>query len=385
MNRIRHVLTSLALLMFSTATALAVNISGIVKDAVTTEPLMEASVRLLATKDSAFVKGISTDIDGRFRLQGVNKGKYIIAVTYIGYTDYYKDIEVAGSNVRVGVIEMREASHLLGEVSIVATKTPIKVMEDTVEYNADSYHTQPNAVVEDLLKRLPGVEVDSDGKITAHGKSISKILVNGKEFFSDDPEVASKNLPADMVDKLQVVDRKSDMARLTGVDDGEDETVINLTIKKGMDNGWFGNAEMGYGTDSRYAGGFNINRFWDGNQVTFIGNLNNINRRGFGDGNGGRFRGGGGSGGELTSRSFGVNFNVGNEEIFRVGGDVMFSNTDRTSTQRQNRQYVFADYSTYSKMESLSRDRSNNVSANLRMQWKPDSFNTLEFRPEFRY
>ena len=385
MNLIRHVLASIALLILSTTSALAVNITGIVKDATTTEPLMEASVRLLAAKDSAFVKGVSTNVEGQFTLRGVSKGKYIVAVTYIGYSDYYKDIEVASSNVRLGVLEMREASHLLGEVSVVAVKTPIKVMEDTVEYNADSYHTQPNAVVEDLLKRLPGVEVDSDGKITAHGKSISKILVNGKEFFSDDPEVASKNLPADMVDKLQVVDRKSDMARLTGVDDGEDETVINLTIKKGMDNGWFGNAEIGYGTDSRYAGGFNVNRFWNGNQITFLGNLNNINRRGFGDGNGGRFRGGGGGGGELTSRSIGVNFNIGNEEIFRVGGDIMFSNTDRTSTSRQNRQYVFADYSTYSKIESLSRDRSNNVSANMRMLWKPDSFNTLEFRPEFRY
>ncbi|MDE6685288.1 MAG: carboxypeptidase-like regulatory domain-containing protein, partial [Duncaniella sp.] len=238
MNLIRHVLASIALLILSTTSALAVNITGIVKDATTTEPLMEASVRLLAAKDSAFVKGVSTNVEGQFTLRGVSKGKYIVAVTYIGYSDYYKDIEVASSNVRLGVLEMREASHLLGEVSVVAVKTPIKVMEDTVEYNADSYHTQPNAVVEDLLKRLPGVEVDSDGKITAHGKSISKILVNGKEFFSDDPEVASKNLPADMVDKLQVVDRKSDMARLTGVDDGEDETVINLTIKKGMDNGW---------------------------------------------------------------------------------------------------------------------------------------------------
>ncbi len=385
MNRIRHVLASLALLISGTVSALAVNITGTVKDAATTEPLMEASVRLLAAKDSAFVKGISTNLDGRFTLQGVKKGKYILAVTYIGYSDYYKDIDVASSNVRLGVIEMREASHLLGEVSVVAVKTPIKVMEDTVEYNADSYHTQPNAVVEDLLKRLPGVEVDSDGKITAQGKTVSKILVNGKEFFSDDPEVASKNLPADMVDKLQVVDRKSDMARLTGVDDGEDETVINLTIKRGMDNGWFGNAEAGYGTDSRYAGGFNINRFWNGNQVTFLGNLNNINRRGFGDGNGGRFRGGGGGGGELTSRSFGVNFNVGKEEVFRVGGDIMFSNTDRKSTKRQDRQYIFSDYSTYSKMQSLSRDRSNNVNANLRMLWKPDSFNTLEFRPQFRY
>ena len=215
---------------------MAAKITGTVQAAATLDPLMEATVRLLAAKDSAFVKGVTTSLEGTFKLEGVKRGKYILSVSYIGYSEHHQNVTVENSNVRLGVINMKEASHLLGEVSVVATKTPIKVMEDTVEYNADSYHTQPNAVVEDLLKRLPGVEVDIDGKITAHGKSISKILVNGKEFFSDDPQVASKNLPANMIDKLQVVDRKSDMARLTGVDDGEDETVINLTVRKGMDN-----------------------------------------------------------------------------------------------------------------------------------------------------
>ena len=224
MTRFRHALTTLALLLFSTVTALAVNITGTVKDAASAEPLMEATVRLLTAKDSTFVKGVTTNLDGKFTLSGVQKGNYILSVTYIGYSDHYQNVNVASSNVRLGAIEMKESSQLLGVVNVVATKTPIKVMEDTVEYNADSYHTQPNAVVEDLLKRLPGVEVGSDGSITAQGKTISKILVNGKEFFSDDPQVAYKNLPANMIEKLQVVDRKSDMARLTGVDDGEDET-----------------------------------------------------------------------------------------------------------------------------------------------------------------
>lgn len=385
MTRFRHALTTLALLLFSTVTALAVNITGTVKDAASAEPLMEATVRLLTAKDSTFVKGVTTNLDGKFTLSGVQKGNYILSVTYIGYSDHYQNVNVASSNVRLGAIEMKESSQLLGVVNVVATKTPIKVMEDTVEYNADSYHTQPNAVVEDLLKRLPGVEVGSDGSITAQGKTISKILVNGKEFFSDDPQVASKNLPANMIEKLQVVDRKSDMARLTGVDDGEDETVINLTVKRGMDEGWFGTAEAGYGTDKRYAASFNINRFWNGNQLTFLGNLNNINQVGFTDSNGSRFRGPRGQGGNTISRAFGVNFNIGNEEVFRIGGDIMYSNTDRSSTKYQNRQYIFPEYSTFSKIDNIARDRSNNVSANLRMLWKPDSFNTLEFRPQFSY
>ena len=125
-------------------------------------------------------------------------------------------------------------------------------MDDTIQYSASTYKTPPNAVVEDLLKRLPGVEVGTDGGITAQGQKVTKILVDGKEFFSDDPAVASKNLPVNMVENAQVITRKSDLARLTGVDDGEDETVINLTVKKGMKNGWFGTGEAGYGTDDRY-------------------------------------------------------------------------------------------------------------------------------------
>lgn len=385
MTRHLRLLIALSFILIISATASALNITGTVKDKTTTEPMIEASVRLLSAKDSSFVKGITTNANGRFQLNDVKKGKYIVQISYIGYSDLYKDVDAsAGSNVKLGILEMKEASELLGEVSVVAIKTPIRVAEDTVEYNADSYHTQPNAVVEDLLKRLPGVEVDSDGKITAHGKSISKILVNGKEFFSDDPQVASKNLPADMIDKLQVVDRKSEMARLTGVDDGDDETVINLTVKKGRDNGWFGNAQAGRGTDERYQANFNINRFWNGNQLTFLGNLNNINQLGFNDGSQNRFRGGR-SGGITISRALGLNFNVGNQEIFRVGGDIMFSNTDRNSQSRSDRQYIFTDSTSYSHIRNLARSRSTNFNANFRLKWDPDSFNTFEFRPQFEF
>lgn len=165
-----------------------------------------------------------------------------------------KNVSITSQNrwVNVGTVAMNPSGILLKEAVIIGKVPEIVTKEDTIEYNADSYKTRPNAVVEDLLKKLPGVEVDSDGKITAGGKEIKKILVDGKEFFTNDPKVASKNLPVDIVDKLQVIDRKSDLARLTGVDDGEDEKVINLTIKKGMKKGWFGSAEGGYGTQNRY-------------------------------------------------------------------------------------------------------------------------------------
>lgn len=190
-----------ALMMAACAfTVSAYNVNGLVADEAG-EPLMEAGIRLLAAKDSSYVKGTAADLDGKFTLQDIKNGKYILETTYVGYGKNLKNITVADKNVNVGTITLTESSHLLSEATVTAVKTPIKVMEDTVEFNADSYKTRPNAVVEDLLKRLPGVEVDSDGKITANGKEITKILVDGKEFFADDPKVASKNLPVNMVDK----------------------------------------------------------------------------------------------------------------------------------------------------------------------------------------
>lgn len=379
--RIKHIIP-LILVLFSVTTTYAGNIFGRVVDS-EKEPLIQASVRLLAAKDSAYVKGGATNEQGRFRINNVKSGKYILQATYVGYEPTYKNITVGADNLRVGEIVMNESSIMLKETTVIGVKTPIKVMEDTVEYNADTYKTQPNAVVEDLLKRMSGVEVSSDGKITAHGKEVTKILVDGKEFFSDDPTVASKNLPANMIDKLQVIDRKSDLARLTGVDDGEDETVINLTVKKGMKNGWFGTVDAGYGTDNRYKGIFNVNRFWNDNQITFLGNVNNVNEMGFADG-GGNFRRFGGNNGINTSQAFGVNFNVGNKEIFRVGGDVMYSHSDRYNEQSTERQYLYTDITSLANMDKLSRDNGHNIRASFRVQWNPDSSNTFEFRPNFR-
>ena len=377
---VKKISLALAFVAFSVA-AYAGNITGKVVD-LEKEPMIQASVRLLAAKDSAYVKGAATDNNGRFHFAGVKSGKYIIQASYVGYNSAYKDVTVGAENVRVGEIVLEESSIMLKETTVVGVKTPIKVMEDTVEYNADTYKTQPNAVVEDLLKRLPGVEVGTDGKITANGKEVTKILVDGKEFFSDDPKVASKNLPVNIIDKLQVVDRKSDLARLTGVDDGEDETVINLTVKKGMKNGWFGTIDAGYGTDNRYKGIFNVNRFWNDNQITFLGNFNNINEMGFADG-GMNFRRFGGNNGINTSQAFGLNFNVGNKEIFRVGGDVMYSHSDRDTRQRSDRQYLFTDSTSYAQSGKATRDKGHNVRASFRVQWNPDSMNTFEFRPNF--
>ena len=377
-------IAAIVALALAAQAAFAFNIRGVVAEQGSLEPLIQASIRLLAAKDSSLVKTAVSDIDGKFSLQNIKAGKYIVEASYVGYSTQTRDIDLK-RNLRIDTLLLAPSSVMLKEAVVTGIRTPVKVMEDTVEFNADSYKTQPNAVVEDLLKRLPGVEVDSEGKITANGKSVTKILIDGKEFFNDDPTVASRNLPVNMVDKLQVVDRKSDLARITGVDDGEEETVINLTVKKGMNNGWFGTVEGGYGTDDRYKASFNVNRFWNGNQITFLGGANNVNELGFGDGTSGRFRRFGGSTGVTSSRAFGLNFNVGKEEIFRIGGDVMYSYSDRDTRQSTDRQYLFSDSTSYYRSDRKSRDRGHNVRADFRLQWKPDSFNTVDFRPNFSW
>lgn len=346
--------------MAGCATLCSFNIRGVVADP-DREGLVAATVKLLNEKDSTFVKGAKSGNNGSFVISDVNKGRYIVEATYLGYAASHRNVTVNASNVRLDTIMMQESDYELGEVVVKGILTEIKVMEDTIEYNAGAYKTQPNAVIEDLLKRLPGVEVDSDGKITVNGKEVSKILIEDKEFFSDDPKVASKNLPVNMIDKLQVVDRKSDLARMTGVDDGEEETVINLTVKKGMKNGWFGNAEAGYGTDSRYNANFNVNRFWNDNQFTLLGNFNNVNQLGFTDGNASRFRRFGGTTGITTSQAFGINFNVGNKEIFRVGGNVMYSHTDRDNRTSTEREYLVLDQ--MSSIGKYTRDKGHNIRA----------------------
>lgn len=373
---------SLLVAIATSLSCLAYNIRGLVIDPAG-DILPQASVRLLKAPDSTFVAGVMTNAKGAFNLSGASNGRYIVEVSFIGLETLKKDVTVKGANVNLDTLRLSEGGIALAEVKVTGTRTPIKVMEDTVEYDAGAYKTQPNAVVEDLLKRLPGVEVGDDGSITANGKTVSKILLDGEEFFSDDPKVASKNLPVEMVQKLQVIERKSDLARLTGVDDGEDETVINLSVKPGMKNGWFGIIEGGYGTDDRYKASFNVNRMWgSGNSITLLGNFNNINEIGFSDDNGNRFSGWGPSRGITKSNAFGVNFNVGNAQIFRVGGSLMYNHTTRSSITTRERQYIFPDSTSYLSSASERDNKGHNIRTNFRVQWKPDSFNTLEIRPE---
>lgn len=350
-----------------------------------TEALPGVSVQLFTIPDSTRVSYATSGVDGSFTLKNISKGHYRLLLSMTGMENVEKNIEIEKNDqvVNLGDLKMIVSATLLKEAVVTAVKAAVVAKQDTIEFNADSYHTAPNATVNDLLKKLPGVEVDQDGSIKSNGKSVTKILVNGKEFFGDDPQMATKNLPSNMVDRVQVVDRKSDLARLTGVDDGEEETVINLTVKKDMNNGWFGNAKAGYGTDERYTGSFVINRFFNGNQITLLGGGNNINERGFSDRGMGMFRGGR-SGGINTTQQFGINFNVGKDEKFRVGGNILYSHSDQSVLTKSERQNILPTDNTIQTSGSHSRDKGNNISSDFRIQWNIDEYNTLDFRPSFR-
>lgn len=367
------------------ATTWAATVKGRIAD-IDGEPLPGAAVQLVALPDTVRAGYQIAADNGDFIFNKLKKGNYALIVSMTGMDDIGKNIEIKDSTevVDLGNITLSESAVTLNEAVVTAIKAAVVAKQDTIEFNAGSYHTAPNATVNDLIKKMPGMEVGSDGSVTANGKSITKILVNGKEFFGDDPQMATKNLPANMVDKVQVVDRKSDLARLTGVDDGEEETVINLTVKKDMNNGWFGNVAGGYGTDDRYQGSFVINNFSNGNQVTLLGGFNNINEMGFSDRGMGRFRGFGGNGGITNAQRLGLNFNVGNEEIFRIGGNVLYSHTDRKTTRQTATEYIFpGDSASYQDANSRTRDKGHNVSSDFRIQWKPNENNTFEFRPRF--
>ena len=364
--------------------ALAVTIKGNVLDS-DGGGLPGVAVQLVSIADSTRVGYVMTDADGSFKLENLKPADYNLLLTMTGMDDISKVVNIADSaeTKDLGNMTMTENSVMLGEAVVTAVRAAVVAKQDTLEFNAGSFHTNPTASVEDLLKKLPGVEVGSDGSITSGGKTVTKILVDGKEFFADDPKMASKNLPSNMVEKVQVVERKSETARLTGVDDGEDETVINLTVKKDMNNGWFGNISAGYGTDDRYQGSFNINWFKNGNQVSIVGGGNNINEMGFTDQGRGRFRDFGGNNGINSTQQLGINFNVGNEDKFRIGGNVLYTHSDRDSRSRFDTQYLFPDSISYLRGGSKTRDRGHSIRAQFRMQWNITESDVLDFRPDF--
>lgn len=376
-----------------------VDITGTVIEESTKEPIEQATVRLLSVKDSSMIGGVASSQNGSFTLSNIKAGNYLLHISFIGFDPLYQPLQITGKTnpVKLGNLALSDGAIQLGEAIVLGKAPEIVVRNDTMEYNADSYKVTEGSMLEDLLKKMPGVEVSSEGKITVNGKEIKKVMIDGKEFFSDDPKVAAKNLPSKMIDKVQVLDKLSDMARMTGFDDGEEETVINLTVKPGMKQGWFGNAFAGYGSKERYEGNAMVNRFINNDQLTLMGGLNNTNNMGFSDlastmfsgmGGGGRrgFGRGGAGNGITSSGNAGLNFSKEFNSKMTLGGNARYSHSDNDASSKTNQENILpGDSSNFYNERNISNTKNDNIGMDLRMEWKPDTLTNIIFTPSFGY
>ena len=278
------IVACLFILVFRTETATAqasrFEVTGVVVDS-TGAGLPGATVVALTREDSVMARFSTTNRDGAFTLRRVPEGAYILQATYVGFRMHRQDMDLSGSDYDAGTIMLEPSTVELDELVVGAEHIPIVVKADTLEYNAAAFATRPNDMVEDLLRRLPGIEVEDDGTIRAQGEEVEKVLVEDKEFFGSDPSIATRNLPANVVEKVQVYDKASDMEEFTGIEDGEDVKTINLDLKEEAEKGYFGHLTGGYGSEERYDGDVSINRFNSSTQLSLIGNVNNVNRQNF--------------------------------------------------------------------------------------------------------
>lgn len=305
----------LSILLFYCLNSSAQNqITGYVIDHHAT-PLPYTTVALLHPEDSTMSYFGITANDGSWVIKNIKDGNYLLQVSFLGYKTWYQFLNIPLAEDKPLSILLHQLEQQVKEVNITGERIPVRIKQDTVEYDAGAFKTKPDAVAEDLLKKLPGVEVDRSGNVKAQGENITNVLVDGKEFFSNDPKVATKNLPANAIDKVQVYDKKSEQSELTGVDDGEREKTINLVLKDDHKSAVFGDVAAGAGTDEHYKISSKIYRFTAKQQLAFLGMLNNINETGFSfrdymDFNGGMRNMSDGSGMEFTfnSNSSPVNF-----------------------------------------------------------------------------
>ena len=376
----------------------------------TSEPVSFATASLTVKGQTAADKYVLTDAEGNASLAKVRKGTYIFKAELMGYKSHEQEVTV-DKNIDLGVIKMAEDVKVLDAASVSAVGNPIVVKKDTIEYSASSFKTSDNDMLEELLKKLPGVEVEADGSITANGETITKIMIDGKSFFLDDPQLASKNIPAKLIEKVKVVEKKSDQALFTGIDDGDEETVIDLSLKPGMMEGWFGNIMGGGGhdvpgagsdmNDTRYQGAAMIGRFTDKSQISVILNGNNTNNRGFNDmsgsmmqgmrgGGGGMGRGMGGWGrgnGIATSWMGGLN---GSFDLFdgdmELAGNYMHSGNVRNVIEESSRITYLDDGSRFLNDQSgVSRTSSQGHRFGIRLEHKFSENTSILFEPRVNF
>ncbi len=372
--------------------------------------------------DSSLAGGQLSDEAGNFEFRDLPRGFYVVKIQFLGYEKKILRFFTRESVTDLGTISLEESAQNLNEVQVEGRTPPVRQLGDTIQYNASSFKTNTDATAEDLISKMPGIQVQN-GQVSAQGEQVRKVLVDNKPFFGEDPNTALKNLPAEVVDKIQVFDQMSDQARFTGFNDGNTQKTINIVTKAGMRNGKFGRAYGGYGTEDRYKAGLTFNRFSGQQRLTLIGQANNINEQNFsmadlagvmgggggrGGGGGGMGRmgmgmggmGGGGRGGPFNSQiqdflvgnkrgivntqAIGLNFSDNPGKNTELSGNYFFNRSVNDVIQNTRRNYVLNGDSAQSYLETNTAATENmNHRFNLRLDIRLDSANSILYTPRF--
>lgn len=359
-------------------------ITGKVVEKSSGDALMSTTVKLLRT-DSTLVSGAVTARDGSYRVSVPADGRYIVKISCVGYKSYTKNINVSeGKDVAMGKVQLEEDAIMLKGTTVTANVAKVILSEDTFIYNAAAYRVPEGSVIEELVKRLPGAKVDDDGNITINGKEVKKILVDGKEFMTGDTKTAMKNLPTSIVDKVKAYDEKSDLYRISGIDDGEEQTVLDFGLKPGMNKGVFSNIDLAIGTEDRYAERIMGASFSDKLRLMLMGNANNTNDMGFpGGGGGGGF--GGNRSGLIATKMVGLNMNYEKKGVLKWDGSVRWNHSDGDSQTQSSSENFVTTSGSFSNSDNINLTCSDSWNIQMRLEWTPDSMTNLLFRPTFSH
>ncbi|MFN3315962.1 MAG: hypothetical protein ACK40K_04055 [Raineya sp.] len=388
-------------LLFFSLEVLAQNkgsVKGRILDSLDKDFVPGATISFQKVPDSTVVGFTMSDDLGYFEYKGLALGEYKIIVKIVGSAVLRKNFSITAEKLEVNLGNLELQPESIEGIVVKGEVAPVEIKQDTVEFNAAAFKTKPNANTEDLLKKLPGVEVAKDGSVKAQGEQVRRVLVDGKPFFGDDPKAATKNIRADMIDKIQVIDQLSEQSQFTGVDDGNREKVINITTKKDMKKGTFGRAMAGIGTDDRYEGNLSLNRFNNNQQISLLASANNINQQNFTLGNaiggGGNFRGGfqriaqafGGANnnnnnGITTVWSAGLNFNDEWGKKWKINGNYFFNQSELLVSQNTKRQNILPDSTFFTFQDNNNTTNTNNHRINFRIDYQIDSLTSLRIIP----
>lgn len=399
--------TAFLLLATLTLHAQTFSVKGHVLSKSDTVPLIGAIVKLADAADTTKAQAVAADIDGNFTFTNVASGHYRITGVYISYKTYVKMITVADKDVNLGTIAMESNASLLKSVTVEAEQQRAEQKGDTTQFNAGAYKTNPDATAEDLVKKMPGVT--SDGTtVKVNGEEVKKVMIDGKPFFGDDPTAALRNLPADVVDKVQIYDKASDQAQFTGFKDGDEQKALNIITKPGRNVGQFGKVYGGYGTDDRYNSGLMLNSFDNKRRISVIGMSNNINQQNFNisdimsvmsnsGAQGGGMMGPGGPGtgaatnfmtgqqsGVAQTHAAGINYSDSWGKKINVVGSYFFNRTDNTNQSGIVRNYFTDDHLRYNQT-SDSRTKNLNHKVNFRFEYNIDTMNSITINPRLTF